>query len=768
MPATLPADISPSLRDKVIEKERDAISSSTFNSLVDEPLAAEIVSRIQSDISTDETNRQSYLETLSEIIDMYEGRRTGEKSYPFEKCADVRTMLVASHVELLHSSLLPVVWNLERLRFRPRENSDSRRADHVTEFMRWALPESDFDRYADLTTYNHILEGTVVTKVRWDITHRWVQRRILKQDAIRKRIKSLGESDRLTLPSAVNDFDTKYDFTTEEKPIIEDVHLDDVFFPTYAVPSGSVDDIDHIAHRTRPTLSDLRRKVEMGLFVEDAVEHIISKQEEKNSSTKGTSAFATNSTVPTGIVQEAIHDAEGTIAPNSCFELIEHYAIWDIPGKGPVDCVTWIERQTGTFLGMLPLVNLWGHGRRPWRISQLVPRHSRLYGKGVGHFLVELEKINNTIVNQRLDMGTMSVIPPLLYRAASTFNPDDIEIAPGVSIPVDSMDDAKFLQMPNNTLTSFQEERTILERAERLTSIGDLQAGQNSTTARTRATARGTLALIARGDIHTNTLGSRIRRHLSGVIELILLAWQDKMPEGLSARILNDQGEQAFPRGLTPSEISGRYDIYSELDPTGGSIQGRLDNVGQAYTMGINNPLIASNPAHLWELTALPLRELGLDVEALIGPKPIVPDITTNPVMSEINEITQGRLPVTSKTSNPIELLIGLFDWSQTDEAKDLPPEKRAILRLRLEALQAEVRAKARQEMLNSLQSGMGPEPTGTPLAPGLFAPGAVPIEPNAPPPTPGGTPMQGGPGGEEAPMQPPPGMEPGMMEGAA
>jgi len=77
-----------------------------------------------------------------------------------------------------------------------------------------------------------------------------------------------------------------------------------------------------------------------------------------------------------------------------------------------------------------------------------------MYGKTIP--VNELENEMNSIHNQRLDAGTMSIIPMGVYRAGSGLTPEEIQVRPGLWIPVDDINDIKYLVMPNNVLVSFQ------------------------------------------------------------------------------------------------------------------------------------------------------------------------------------------------------------------------------------------------------------------------------------------------------------------------
>lgn len=745
------SEIRRETKENALSEEKKRLQALTFNSILSEDDQAEIVERVIRDVDDDIANRGEYMDKLTEILDIYEGKRddSNPKSDPFEGAADVRTMLVAAQVEVLHANLMPNLYDQERLIWRPRERMDRRQIDATGRFMRWALDHIRFDAWVDQTAYAHALEGTVASKIRWDVQWRWVQRRAIKEQSVVEKAEDFTSNDN---PAArfdvgAEDYDVRYDYVKFERAVVEDPPLGDVGFPNCSVSSFPVDadELDHIWHRTRPLLADLKDKRDMGLFINtDDVEVSMSEPPEESEE------------------QRARMQAEGTqiAQPNPTFqptELIEYYGQFDVPGKGVMECVAWVEKNSKTFLGLMPLVAMWRSGRRPWVLSQLIPRKGRIYGKGIAHMVMELQKIIDTVHNQRLDIGTMTIIPMGVYRAGSGFEPDQLQARPGLWIPVDDVNDAKPIALPNNTITTFQEENFLLRVAERLTSIGELQSGQESSTIGTRATARGTIALLARSDLRTNVLASRIRTHISRVIKMLLLAWQDKMPGDMADRVVGDDGDALFSDGLTPAEIAGDFDVELEIDPTGGSKQAEIDNALSMYQLLMQNPLVVSNPALVWQISANLLEKTGMtDIESFIGPKPPEQPEVTDLVKDEISQLNQGRLPKSTQVTPLAEVFIGLLSFTQTNEFRRLPAEKSRLFLIRMGILQAEMvkqiqrqqaERQAQQQAGGDLGAGVvgpeGPQPQDQGLA-GPAGPG-VAGAPQPQPETVGQVPTQGG-----------------------
>jgi len=659
----MPKEISQKEVDKKLGEELSKVKEMMLD--LPTSLQDDMVARVIDDVKLDEAARKEYMERRVKVLDAIEGKKT-PKSDPFVNCANVKTRVTAMVSELLHAKLFPAVYNDELTYWIPQEKSDVQTAENVGKFMRWALRSMKFATFVDDFVRSLVNEGSNVTKVRWEAEWKWVQRKIPKTDTVIKRIKNvlLNMMGR-RVSKKVNevDYDIIYDYKKFEKCTCELVPLEDVGFPFWGIPGGDEDKLRHIWHRTRPYLSDLKLKEESGYFINVSK---IDEQVEKPL-IAGT--------------EKAKMDAEGSRQvdlkkENTPLEQVEWYGKWNIPNMGFIEVIIWIESKTKTFLGAMPLVNVSRICKRPFVIGQLVRRPNRMLGSTPVDIACEIEEEINTIHNQRLDAGTMSIIPIGLYRAASGFTPEDIQIRPGLWIPVDDIDDAKYLTMPNNTLVSFQEEKMLLELVEKVTSAGAYQAGQESMQNRTKATKGGTLALIQQGEQRFQVLAKGTQQPLSKVLTHILQNWQQNAPAGMEERILGDTGDPIFPEGLSPEDIAGNYDNYTTLEATGGSKQMEMQIAAMIYEAFMQNPLTQSNPAYIWQVSADALRAAGkVEVERYIGPKPKLPLDIAKGVNEENMLLLQNRQVKVSPMDNVMEHVLGHMYFRESPQGMSMTPE---------------------------------------------------------------------------------------------
>ena len=256
-------------------------------------------------------------------------------------------------------------------------------------------------------------------------------------------------------------------------------------------------------------------------------------------------------------------------------------------------------------------------------IGQFIRRTNRPYGISLLEAIRGLAKELDAIHNQRIDAGSITVAPFGFYRAASSFDPEKIQISPGAMVPVDDINDVKLAQFQGNFIQSFQEERIIIEYIEKLTATSAYQMGRESDVVKSRATATGTMALIQQGEQAYTLLGLRCQRIISKMLTKILQAYQCFMPTGFADRILGgDAGELLFPDGLTPEEIDGGYDCYMALDSTAGN-RAMERQVSAAILQNASVLLTLAQDPRGYEMAREFLTSMGkLDVEKYIGPKP--------------------------------------------------------------------------------------------------------------------------------------------------
>lgn len=698
---------------KAQEKEKEELN--VYKIELSEDQETELVERVIYLVDKDVADRSEYMAIRQKVRDYYEGKVT-PKNDPWVNCANVKTQLVHMSTELLHARLFPSAWNEDLIYWQPMESQDIENVENVSKFMKWAAKRMKLSSVVDDFVHNIVLDGTAVMKIRWVTEYKWVQRKI-PVESVSDKIKNIIHKfigGKKTYEVKERKYKIEYEYKKFEYCKAEVPDIEDVGFPTYSVPSSNEEELEYIWHRSYPSYSELLEMQARGYY--ENVEEIGTYLD--NILTEGT--------------KKADIDAEGTKITqnklNQRTEIIEFYDKYDYNDDGiREDIIVTIEKKSKILLDCRPLLAISRINERPFIIGQFIRRTNRMLGKGAGEIAMPFEEEANTIHNQRLDAGTMSIIPFGVYRAGSGFKPENISMAPGLWIPVDDVNDAKWITVANNVMVSFQEERMLMELLEKILSVGSYQSGQESDVNRSRSTARGTLAIIQQGEVRFNILAQRVQKPLTRALNKILHQWQDKIPPGLAVRVLGKEGEELFPDGIAPEDLAGDYDSYMVLDSTGGSK--RMDQQVKAwiYQNYMQNPLVMQNPAGIWKLSEMGLKSSDIeDVEEIIGPKPTQNVAGITP--SEENYLMmQGRKIQTNETDNVMEHLMTHYSFRSSADFAMMPPEYRGMFDEHMQATKAQMQMQSQQAMQpqnapQPEQGGMGgqqPTEQGIPGGPG-------------------------------------------------
>jgi hypothetical protein len=564
-------------------REEEAKEEESAQYTLTDDQKADIVAYVIKVVDDCESSRAQWREVKRECDKLYEGTRE-PKSDPWPNCSNISVMAVPTHCNLMHAKLLPAVWNENLTYWQPVSADDVANVENVRKFMDWIVRrELKLADIVDDIVHDLVVEGTVALKVRKDIEYRYVRD---KQNS--GKYKELGHM----------------------KAVTDNIPIENVYLPY--LWKGE-DDSEFIAHDTFMRLPEIEALKDREIFVcnDDDIDKI------KAAITQEMGTSVSDEQAKTEGVQR--FDVNINSAP---VRLIECYTKWWIDGK-LIESVFVVDYKSKTYMSGKPLTAVSPIGRRPFAIGQLIRRTNRPYGIGLPEVMRGLAKELDAIHNQRIDAGSIAIAPFFFYRAASAFKPDKVTIGPGVGVPVDDIKDVLFAQFPSSFMTSFQEERIIIEYIEKLTTTSAYQMGRESDVVKSRATASGTLALISQGEQAYTILGLRAQRIISKMLTKILQIYQCFMPTGFADRILGaDPGKLLFPDGLLPEEIDGGYDCYMVLDSTAGN-KAMERQVNTAMVQMAPNLLTLAQSPRGYEIAREWLISVGKqDVEKYLGPKP--------------------------------------------------------------------------------------------------------------------------------------------------
>lgn len=567
-------------------REKEAAYEEEVQYDLPESEKARIAEYIVEVVQSCERDRAEWLEIRKDSIDMLNGIRA-PKTDPWENCSNITTMLTATHAKIMHAKLFPAVWNENTINWRPIEKGDVVNVEMVKKFMSWVVKQDlNLQDKIDDIIWDLIVNGTVALKTRWETDYRMVQEK--------------GPDGKL-----------EYVEKAHQYCEVDNVSIDEVYIPKLWQGVDKSEYIGQDVYMRLPEIQDLvDRKIYQGTDIiskisptlDERVPDSLRKQKQEIE----------------GVSDNPIQDFKDSMP----IRLIECYIKWKIKGK-MTESVFTIAYESKAYLSGKPLSAVSPMGTRPWIIGQFLRRTGSPYGVSLPEMMRGLAKEVDAIHNQRIDAGTISIAPFGFYRAASSFKPENVQIGPGVMVPVDDTKDVNIIQLQNNPVASFQEEGLITSYIEKLTATSAYQMGRESDVVKSRATATGTMAIIGQGEQAFTILGIRAQNIVSRLLTQILQQYQMWMPAGYAERVLGEEsGKLLFDGGLTREEIYGQYDAYMTLDPIGMNKQAEKQANSVLIQMAPTLMTLAQDPRG-YEMASEFLKSIGkVDIEKYLGPKP--------------------------------------------------------------------------------------------------------------------------------------------------
>ena len=130
-------------------------------------------------------------------------------------------------------------------------------------------------------------------------------------------------------------------------------------------------------------------------------------------------------------------------------EVIEYWGAFDIDGDGiEEECVIIIvDRMTVAMCEENPF---W-HGKKPYSTFQYDLVSGMFVGRSMVRRLKELQEEYNDATDQASDMRKLTLRPMLKYKLGSDMDPASLQVAPGMPIGVESMQDLEWDRPPDFT-----------------------------------------------------------------------------------------------------------------------------------------------------------------------------------------------------------------------------------------------------------------------------------------------------------------------------
>ena len=424
------------------------------------------------------------------------------------------------------------------------------------------------------------------------------------------------EFDRLLLHLPLNGVAVKkvwYDPLTEQN-VAENVSALDFIVP---FKTKKLKKAKRITHRLWMHYEEIEERFEAGLFAN--FDKITTEASEK----RDESQVEVSNSLATG-------EKEPIDPEDSPKCLLEVHKLLKFPDgiKRPV--ILTVDYDSQTLLRVqLREVTLNGkkHVLNYFTDYHFIPNPEGYYSFGFGHFLEQLNEMANTAFNQIFDAGRLSNSPFFFFGRRAGFRNKNIELMPGKGYEVNDVSQLSFPQMQRLDQALFSVLGLLGQYSEQISSTSDYLLGREAKGVKT-PTATGTLAIIEQGLVVFGTLTKRMFRSLRGELKQLFILNSLFLPEAKQFRITGST-DLPFPT-IKREDFDGHYDLIPIGDPSYASRQSRRQEAVEMYQIGINEPLIASNPVARWHL----VRNIYETYDAKIV-NDILPPLPEQPMLPE-------------------------------------------------------------------------------------------------------------------------------------
>jgi len=402
-------------------------------------------------------------------------------------------------------------------------------------------------------------------------------------------------------------------------------------------------------------------------------------------------------------------------------------------------------------------------GKINLHLGHLFRRPRRSTGRGIVETLYSTNRMQDILINQSIDAGTLANTPMGVYRGGGSFDPEEFQITPGMLFKTDDPNqDVRLLTWPINPNWSTPVQALLSQMASQLTSLGPQASGTVSGAIGPLRSAAGVQALNAASDINHDVLYKRINGPLSEAYEGLYADCLDRMPTALTISVvgmdgipeLNDEGKPVR-LDVTKEELRSKVHFGLYANSSNMNRQAQLQMSIQMSQMLFQKAAMVTNvvgPNEIYEVLKDMLMNMGKQrIERFIkrpGPEAALP------LGAELFAISQGIMPQIVMADPEHEAKISKYQeyLNQPDQVAievqngQLNPRFLEILKLAiakhekfLEALNAVQSQQgnptgAQQSITLGLQGGQEPEPQNEQVQESQFTEGVAPQGPNQTP----------------------------------
>lgn len=571
-------EVEASLRDQQLEK--------LAKKLEEMDIAEKVVSMWNSENAnrSEQLDRQDkYLEEIEEFIDpIY--------TPALEWSSTIHLPTILTVCKTFHARMFNALWGVDPpfvCRSRTAANSD--RAPLVEELMRYTLRDwcNDYDGVEvelDKWLWYWITKGNGILKGRWNKKFtRFQDIKVEQYEDIEMQMDpNTGNSVPVPVIKEIEREVTK----TEEVyngPMLEVVSNEDI---VVIGGQGDPQKADAVIEQAWYTASELWSLADQKLFRMKCVEEAIQGGKDYKVGTDSTSGIK-----QTQILQAGLSRLDGEQELDR-YRILEAYIKVDVDGSGITsDVIVWVHARSREILRATYLRRVMISGKIPYFEISFHKRFGVGYSVGLPEMLYSLGKEIDAMHNINVDVGILSSLPFGFYRpTASSLKEEALPIEPGALIPVDNpQSDIYFPNLGVRTSFGFQEEASLMNQIERLTSISELNLGIIGAQGATR-TATGTRAILGESSNNLNIYIQRMNRGWKRALRYVFEMLQHRIPPGFQFRVVGDDGEAYWRQIESKQELCGMYDFELDANSANSNKQIQIEQATMLY-QATQNPI---------------------------------------------------------------------------------------------------------------------------------------------------------------------------------
>lgn len=608
-------------REYVSEETQETKVRHPLQLQISEEMEREIIQIVRSDYDASKNHRDqkdygmtakgeklSFDEWHKSLTNLYNARRE-PKTVPWKFCSNRSLRIATSILDTIHARLVPSIVNPEFLRWQPGEQKDVPKVERITKLMNWWIwVRASLQEFFDIWIKQNCGYGDALTETTFEInpvdTGNTITNPILDEQG-----NQLMEAD--GTPAVTTFRDIKLNEKTRSHTYLKSqVFLQKNSCDIQKEPVVLEEDI---------LFRDLEQGEVEGQFVN--VSNILKEKlhVEESHGTDISDAEA-----------RKIRDMK---IRNMPIRVHKEYLNFDVDGDGfPENIRVIVSLDHRVYLGGIAVKNLTKSGKRPIHFQKFdnrLDRPNENDGEGLLEKVKELAEEIDAIFNQLTDSNTLSILRPGFYDPAGDLDAPVLKLAPNKMTPVsDPQRNILFPDLSIQVQQLLEAIRLVLEFVERLTAASSFIFGKEGQFAGGSGTATQTQAIVQSAETRFQRPAERLRKGASEIIKQHLDILQLNIPPGLESRILGEKGEPVFEANeLTAEGISGEYDAYMLPDPSMGSKQLDRELSQMFYGLFIQNPIVMSDPAKFYKLSADILKAWDKNPEEYLGPAPQTDDI---------------------------------------------------------------------------------------------------------------------------------------------